>query len=131
MFINQKVLKAVLMIARIIGTSIFAFILFFLLAHLFGEDESGEGFRNAGEVIMFIFFPVSTFVGLGLALKWEGIGGLITTIGMIGLFIMRPELLFNLYMTVPIVPGMLYLFYWWARRDLPNSSPEKSKYTIV
>ena len=131
MIIHKKVLQAVLLTARILGSAIFAFILFFLLAHVFGNEESGDGFRNAGEVVMFLFFPISTVIGLGLALKWEGLGGFITTVGMIGLFIMRPDLLFNMYMAIPIVPGILYLIYWRFRKNQQNSSSHDSNYEVV
>ncbi|WP_445382971.1 DUF7670 domain-containing protein [Robiginitalea sp. IMCC43444] len=99
-------------IARISGSLILAFLLFFVLAYAFGEEESSDGFRNTAEIISFVFFPISTVLGLGLALKWEGLGGIITVIGMIGLFITRPDLLGNFYMAIPIIPGALYTAYW-------------------
>lgn len=105
-------------IARISGSLILAFVLFFLLAYLFGEDESGNSFRNANEVITFIFFPVSTVLGLSLAYKWEGLGGFITLSGMFGLFIIRPDLINGVYMAIPIFPGILYTIYWlWTRKN--------------
>ena len=79
---NQKK-NAILIrwIARIWGTLILAFVLFFILALIFGEDESGKGIFSTSEVITFIFFPISTVIGLTIAFKWEGLGGLITTLG--------------------------------------------------
>ena len=108
--------KTILWIARISGSLILLFVLFFLLAHVFGDEESGNGFRNTTEIIMFLFFPISTTLGLALALKWEGLGGIITTAGMIGLFILRPDLLSNIYMAIPILPGVLYTTYWLLSR---------------
>ena len=111
--------------ARILGSLILLFILFFLFAHLFGEEESGEGFRNTQEVIMFLFFPISTFLGLSLALKWEGLGGIITTLGIIGLFVLRPDLIpKGLYIAAPIVPGILYIMYWLMTK---KSKPAHTK----
>lgn len=108
---QNKIATIIRWIARISGSLIVVFILFFLLAHLFGEDESGNGFRNTKEVISFLFFPISTLIGLGLALKWEGLGGIIAIVGMIGLFVVRPDLL-NSVMTILIIPGVLYTMYW-------------------
>ena len=109
---TKKIATTIRWIARISGSLILAFILFFLLAHIFGEDESGNGFQNTKEVILFLFFPISTLIGLSLALKWEGLGGIITIVGMIGLFVIRPDLLNVIYMLLPIVPGILYTIYW-------------------
>lgn len=109
---NTKIGSIIRWIARVLGSLIIAFILFFLIAHLFGEDESGNGFKNTSEVISFILFPVSTLIGLGLAFKWEGLGGIITTIGMVGLFVMRPDLLDSIYLIIPLIPGILYITYW-------------------
>lgn len=103
--------------ARISGSLILAFVLFFLLAHLFGEDESGNGFGNTSEIISFIFFPISTVLGLSLAFKWEGLGGIITLSGMIGLFIVRPDLLGSFYIMIPVIPGALYTIYWLLSRN--------------
>lgn len=115
---DQKIIKAIVRwVARILGSLILAFILFFLLAHIFGEDESGNGFRNTKEVISFLFFPISTLIGLSLAFKWEGLGGIITIIGMIGLFVVRPDLLNGIYMAIPIIPGILYTIYWLMTKN--------------
>ena len=102
--------------ARILGSLFLAFVLFFLIAYTFGSDESGEGFRSTGEFITFLFFPISTVIGLGLAWKWEGLGGFITVSGMVGLFSMRPDLLASPYMLVPAIPGILYGIYWQMTR---------------
>jgi len=109
---QNKITTVILWVARISGSLILAFILFFLLAHIFGEDESGNGFQNTKEVILFLFFPISTLIGLSLALKWEGLGGIITIVGMIGLFVVRPYLINGIFMAIPIVPGILYTIYW-------------------
>ncbi|MCJ7467882.1 MAG: hypothetical protein MUO53_14465 [Maribacter sp.] len=100
-------------IARIWGTSIFAFVLFFLFAHIFRTEEGGNGFINTRESISFIFFPCSIIIGLAIALKWEGLGGLIITVGMIGLFITRFDLISEPFFICGITPpGILYLVYW-------------------
>lgn len=107
-------------LARIWGTLILAFVLFFLLAHIFGEESSEElrnALRNAREVITFLLFPIGTVVGLGIALRWEGLGGLIATISVIGLFILRPDLISAPWLILGIAPpGILYILYWFLSR---------------
>ncbi|MDP1623204.1 MAG: hypothetical protein Q8M08_12795 [Bacteroidales bacterium] len=113
---NQKITANIIRwIARIWGTSILAFILFFLFAHIFGTEEGDNGFKNNS--ISFIFFPVSSIIGLAIALKWEGLGGLITTIGIIGFFILRFDLISDpFYICGPTPPGILYLGYWYLSK---------------
>lgn len=102
----------VLWSARVFGSLILAFLLFFLLAHIFGEGEVGNGFRNTREVITFLFFPISIVIGLSIAFKWEGLGGIITILGMTGLFVLRPDLLKAIFIMIPLIPGVLYVSYW-------------------
>ena len=104
--------------ARITGSLILAFILFMLLAHLFGNTESGSGFNGTKDIITFILFPISSVIGLSLALKWEGIGGFTTIIGMVALIIVRPDLLAAYLVLAPLVPGFLYAFYWVYAREI-------------
>jgi len=122
---NQiRIITVIRWIARIWGTLILAFVLFFVVALIVGGDESGDGLFNTKEVITFIFFPVSTVIGLSIALKREGLGGLITTLGMIGLLIMRFDLLSNPYFIVGIAPpGILYIVYWYVtKRQAQNNN---------
>jgi len=119
---RNKIVKIILWTARIWASLILAFFLFFLLAHIFGEEESGEGFQNTGEIIQFIFFPISTFVGLCLAWKWEALGGFIVVGGMIGLFILRPDLISFLFIGAFVVPGLLFIIYWYLSRGMTETS---------
>ena len=123
---NQtRIVTVIRWIARIWGTLILAFVLFFVVALIVGGDESGDGLFNTREVITFIFFPVSTVIGLSIALKREGLGGLITTLGMIGLLIMRLDLLSNPYFIVGIAPpGILYIVYWYVTKRQAQSNNE-------
>ena len=106
----------VLWIARIWGTLVLAFVLLFLVPGIFGAD-AGSGLRDAREVMTFVFFPVLTVVGLGLAYRWAGLGGLVATAGMIGLFALRPDLMAPSWFTFFIAPpGVLYLTYWALTR---------------
>ncbi len=124
---QKKTANTIRWIARIWGSLILAFVLFFVLAHIFGNEESGGGFRNTGEVITFIFFPISSVIGLSIALKWEGLGGLITIGGIIGLFIMRFDLISNLYFIAGIAPpGILYIFYWYLSKGQSGTTSDET-----
>ena len=124
---NQtRIVTVIRWIARIWGTLILAFVLFFVVAFIIGGDESGDGLFNVNEVITFIFFPVSTVIGLSIALKWEGLGGLITALGMIGLVIIRFDLLSNAYFMVGISPpAILYMVYWYLIRRQTKTIEEE------
>jgi len=120
---NQKLTDSVRWTARISGSLLLAFGLFFLLANIFGQDELGDGIRDSKEMVIFLLFPMSTILGLALAWKWEGLGGIITTAGMIWFFILRPELISNFYMVIPIIPGLLFIAYWlMAKNKMSNKT---------
>ena len=119
----MKLNTILLWLARISGTLVLAFVLFFVLAYTIGPEEQGGGPLSTHDMVTFIFFPVSTIVGLALALKWEGIGGAITVFGMISLIVIRPDLASSaLIMAIGLIPGLLYLSYWLlSRRVYPGS----------
>ena len=109
---NQtKTANIIRWIARIWGTSILVFVLFFLFADIFGSEESG-GIRDVKEAISAIS-GIIAIIGLAIALKWEGFGGLLTIIGLTGLFIVRFDLISNPFIIGGLLPpGVLYLIYW-------------------
>ena len=116
---NRILLKQLLLwSARTLGSLVVVFIMMFALGEALGGHENHGTGISAKDAITFIFFPASTVVGLLLALKWEGLGGLITLLGLIGLLIIRPDLLSSLLiMAIVTVPGVLYLFYWYLARN--------------
>lgn len=112
---KTKTANVIRWIARIWGTSILAFVLFFLFADIFGPEES-DGIRDVKEVISAIS-GIIAITGLALALKWEGLGGLLTVIGLTGLFIVRFDLISNPYIIGGIAPpSILYLIYWYITK---------------
>lgn len=107
--------------ARIWGSLNLAFLVFMVGAHiisaLFVPEEAGEfDFDSTTEMITFLFFPVSTLIGLSIAWKWDGLGGMITIGGIIGLFILRPDLITSLEIIGLAAPGLLFLTYWLLSR---------------
>ena len=108
-------------IARIWGSVSLIFLLFFVGAHLIGtiagKGEPMGRFNSPSEMVSFIFFPVSIMIGLAMAWKWEGLGGLIATVGIIAFYIIRRDLLFNGRITALAAPGLLFLVYWFLTRN--------------
>jgi hypothetical protein len=104
--------KAILWIARILGTLVLAFLLLFVLGHFFKERSFGTPY----------ILPLVIVVGLGLALKWEGLGGLIATLGNVIGFVLDPrlDLIDNPYVIAMWVPGLLYLIYWVLAKRRPG-----------
>ncbi|MCG9972757.1 DUF7670 domain-containing protein [Christiangramia crocea] len=117
--------RSILWIARGWGGIILAFILFILIAHIFGNDEGGSGFANTKEVITFILFPVSTITGLAIAYKWEGLGGLISSLAILTAMFINDGIDLKFLLTI-FPPGFLYLVYWFLERR-ENRHPERMK----
>lgn len=63
------------------------------------------------DIVSLLLFPGSTIIGLLLAFKWKGIGGLITVGGMILLHIIRPDLASSALISAFAIPGLLYIIY--------------------
>ena len=122
---KTRVANIIRWIARIWGSLSLVFLLFFVGAHVVstitGNGDPIGSFRSTSELISFIFFPVSTIIGLATAWKWEGPGGLITILGIAGFHIMRPDLHFNYMIDGLAAPGLLYLIYWVLYRGPTNT----------
>ena len=115
---QQKIATIVLRLAQIWGSLSLVFLLFFVGAHLFDNELKSDNFSSTGEVVTFLFFPVSTMIGLLTAYWKKGLGGMITTLGIIGLFILRSDLTNNYYMWILSLPGVLYLASWYLKQKL-------------
>lgn len=118
---NKKLISNIILwTARIWGSLSLAFLLFMVGAHVIGAltgAEDGFGFTSTSEMVtFFLFFPVGTMIGLSIALKWPGLGGLITIGGMIGFHIIRPDLFLHPMIDGLAAPGLLYLIYWYLSR---------------
>ncbi|MDX1702481.1 MAG: hypothetical protein R3250_17765 [Melioribacteraceae bacterium] len=118
----HKINQTILWIARIWGGLSLAFLVFMVGANLieaiFGSSEGG-GFNSTAEYLSFLCFPIGIMVGLALALKWEGLGGIITVLAMVGFHIIHPDLIGDLMMDGLMAPGVLFLIYWFLKRKYP------------
>ena len=102
-------------LARIWGGLSILFLIYFLGAHLTDAINGGEpvfNFKSANELIGFVFFPVSTLIGLLWSYKHPGTGGLITVFSILGFFIAIPDMVLNPLITGLAMPGLLFLIYW-------------------
>ena len=99
-------IKNLHLFARIFSLFSIGFILFFLIAHLIGDDF-GQ-FNSIQEKMMFLFFPIGVCAGQMIAWKWELIGGSVTGISIIGFHILEKKY------SIPIIdglalPGLLFM----------------------
>jgi len=129
--------------ARISGTLLVAFTLFFVIASLIDSmkrnNESPFASFSTLIIIIFLIWCIA-LAGLILALWKEGMGGFISVGSFIIMYILN---LFNTEASVragalPVflifsVPSILYLIYWKLMRDTflhkENTEPESSKRT--
>lgn len=122
---SQYFNRSLLWVARGWGSIILAFVLFFLLAHIFGNAESGTGLSDTKEVITFICFPISTILGLAIAYKWEGLGGLISSLAIVFAMLLNETIDLKFMLTI-FPPGFFYLVYWYLERR-EHRHPERMK----
>jgi len=127
---DNKYILIIRWVARIWGSISLAFMLLFVGAHLIGsitgESDSSGGFNSVTEMIAFICFPVSTIIGLAVAWKWEGVGGFITIIGIIGFHIILPHPVFDLIIDGLAAPGLVFILYWFLSKRL-NAENQKNE----
>ena len=106
--------KTLRWLARLWGSGIAAFVLFFLLMDVF--SEGGNNGLSVNEVLTFICFPLSPIIGFILAWKWEFWGGVIAVLGMIVLPILRPDLIANYPLIAAVViPALIFIWLGWTR----------------
>jgi hypothetical protein len=81
------------------------------------STDSKTVMMKSSDVPTYILFPISTIIGLLIAYKWKGIGGLITVGGMIGLHVVRPDLASSVLISAFAIPGLLYIIYVvWSKK---------------
>ena len=103
--------------ARIMTAAILVFIFFMVGSQVVGANEAGIGFQSTKEIAMFICFPIATCLGLVIAFKHEGIGGLIATLSLLGIGIMDANLIATpSFFIVFGVSGLLNILYWLLNR---------------
>lgn len=127
-------------IARITGTLLVIFTLAFGIANFMdglGKNNGSHlGSLSALILIIFIIWGLA-LAGLVLALWKEGLGGSISLVGFVMMYILN---LFNkaapnrwgaiFVFLIFSIPSLLYLYYWWMTKDIfqkkDNAEPEGS-----
>jgi len=105
-------------IARIWSILSLAFLLLFFGSSII--DSIGKDTFAFKAMLQFIFFPIGLTIGLILAWKREGPGGIIA-IGSIICFhlqmlVVHGNLDFSLIIELLAVPGILFILYWFLSR---------------
>lgn len=122
---KKRIATIILWIARIWGSLSLAFLLFMVGGSVIGTFTGGSNpngaFNSTSEMVSFLFFPLSTILGLVLAWKWEGLGGWITIDGIVGFHIIRPDLIFDLWIDGLAIPGLFFLIYWILSKGLAKA----------
>lgn len=75
-----------------------------LLGHVFSNDKESLSFKDSFEVILFILFPITYLIGLGIAFKWRLFGGVISTLALVILFCLRVDILFVPMFAIALFP---------------------------
>lgn len=105
-------------IARILGSAGVALVMLFVIAHLFNPEGSGS--PTFGEAVGLFFFPFGVCLGLIIAWKWEGLGGMITIVSIVGFHLtmlaVGGSLDINLFIDALAAPGFLFLIAWFLSR---------------
>ena len=91
------------------GNLVLAFLLFFLMAHLFEGELSLQRFSTQKEIATFAMFPVLSVIGLAIANKWAMAGGMVTIVAMLVSYLLMPDLVGNVYTGSVLMAGILYL----------------------
>lgn len=119
---NEGYIRTVRLIAKI--WSLLSIV--FVLTIFIGEALSENGpMPSAQEWVGLAFFPIGVMIGLVLAWRWEGIGGLIAVLSLIAFYIWdfarRGSLAGGPYFLLVAAPGFLFLICWaWSHRKPEN-----------
>ena len=111
---KQKGLTIILWVARLLGSVVIVFLLFMTIGELLSTNTKTVMIKSS-DILALLLFPISTILGLLIAFKWKGLGGLITVGGMICLHVIRPDLASSLLISAFAIPGLL--LYYLCRLD--------------
>ena len=131
---GDRATKRIRWIARIWGTVIIAFALLMLIGYAWNWVTTGKADPHAVEDYPPIenLIPITlglSVLGLGIAWRWEGLGGAITIVFQLATLAVHHWLLsprpYPYPLTIAIAtPGILFLVCWWRsrKRIIPQNS---------
>jgi hypothetical protein len=116
--------KVIRWIARVLSIPPVVFYLLFLIGHLVGWEGIGPiAMRDLICLILLVLFTSIMAVMLIIGWKWEGIGGIVTTLCGIILYaalaigVKRNGPHIATIVNVPfLLPGLLFLYTWFRAR---------------
>ena len=115
---RNKVAITIKWIARIWSILSLAFLLLFFGASIF--SSIGADTFAFKDVFQFVFFPIGLTIGLIIAWKWEGLGGIIAIASIIGfhlqMLVVHGKADFGLFFELLAAPGILFILYWILSR---------------
>ena len=115
---RNKVAITIKWIARIWSILSLAFLLLFFGASIIGSI--GKETFVFKDVFQFVFFPIGLTIGLIIAWKREGLGGIIAIGSIIGfhlqMLVKHGKLDFVLFIDLLAAPGILFILYWILSR---------------
>jgi hypothetical protein len=113
---SARLVTIIRWLARIIGTlSVASFLVFFI-----GDCFTKGGIPIGSDRVAMTVFMFITFIGIAIAWKWEGIGGVTAIVGTIGFTILAPASLAKaavFFMTAMYgLPALIFVLCWWQTR---------------
>lgn len=97
---RTKIADIVIWVARIWGTIILIITLIALFQGIYGEKQLFKDWKSIALYIGLLF-------GLSTALKWELVGGVIATLGI---------LISGFFHPLVMPPGILYIIHWFMSK---------------
>jgi len=123
---SDQTTKRIRWIARIWGTVIIALALLMLIGYAWSWVTTGKADPHAVEDYPPIenLIPITlglSVLGLGIAWRWEGLGGAITSVLLLATLAVHHWLLsprpYPYLLTITVAtPGILFLVCWWRSR---------------
>jgi hypothetical protein len=112
---KTKSYKKLRWILRGLSGLIIAFFLLFFVGEIFFGEKTGEPLSN--NAILQLSLAGIGLIGLGLAWKWELIGGIIASAAFIGLAIINPSILDNGLLYIWPLIAILFIVLWALSRN--------------
>lgn len=95
-------------ITKVITLLLLGFILFFVIGHAMGSQETGNlDLSSSKDIWTFTFFPFLYTASLVLSLFRRNIGALLSVLSILILFFLRPDLTNEVWFYLFLLPGML------------------------
>ena len=121
---HTKLISMIRWTARITGTLMVIFVLIFAIGNFLEGLDKPKPDYNTYTIIIFAIWGAG-LAGLILALWKEGLGGIISLLcfiifNILTAFNTTPGSSYTFVLLLFMIPSILYLVYWWLKRDSSN-----------